>query len=375
MTAEQSRLFADYILGMPDQEGAAEYVRFSAFRLDDTFFNELRSMIGEARNRNNVQRERSLEHLMSVASDACGRAYAPFAEARTAKAGKNTAVKAKPQTDYARAIEMIQLDKRVTSMMMRTHFNPVDDSVIDDWKIIADGYRELISAGQPAQPLYNVASLRLKYAQALESIARAYSSMNDSNQSRAYYTRAAKAFEEAGNRAEASNCRSKINSDRMSEEGELDDQIRAALRDLESLDRKEPEYFSRLVDLGELQAQAGDDFAAEKTLVKAESGLEAAKWANPSGSQLAEALVASLKSMETGSTLPRGLNIQTNVMVRTLHRRIHLALADIYGRLGDAAKADQRLKLAEEMDRSAPTDDFSTTMLHKLAGEWQSLFK
>jgi tetratricopeptide (TPR) repeat protein len=379
MTTEQSRLFADYILGMPDQDAAAEYVRFSAFRLDGTFFNEMHSMIGEARNRNDIQRERSLERLMSVASDACGRAHAPFAEARAARTSKKTKiVKAEPQTDYARAMEMIQLDKRVTGMMMRTHFNPVDDSVIDDWKIIADGYRKLIDAGPPETPLYTIASLRLKYAQALESIGRAYKSMNDSKQSRAYYKQAAKAFEEAGDRAEAANCRAKIGSDRMSEEGEFDGQIGAALQDLEAFVQREPEYFSRLVDLGELQAQAGDDFAAEKTLVKAESGLKAAEWGNPSGSDLAEALVASLKSIETGSTLPAEKNIQTNMMVRTLHRRIHLALADIYrrlGRKGDAAKAAQRLKLAEEMDRSAPDDDFSTTMLHGLAGEWQSLFK
>jgi hypothetical protein len=104
MTPEQSRLFADYILGMPDRNNAAEYVQFSAFRLDDTFFSELRAMMDEARNRKDGSRRTSLEWLMSVASDACGHAYAPFEEARAKpKAGKTEA-----GDDYSRAMRAQQ---------------------------------------------------------------------------------------------------------------------------------------------------------------------------------------------------------------------------------------------------------------------------
>jgi tetratricopeptide (TPR) repeat protein len=200
-------------------------------------------------------------------------------------------------------------------------------------------------------------------------------SLNDGKQSSAYYKQAAKAFDEAGEPGEAARCRSMPGEARMAEEAEYDDQIRAALQDLEKLDKKLPEYFSRLVDLGELQAQAENDFAAEKTLLKAESGLKAAKWGNPSGGDLAGALVATLKGMESGQGVSPAQNIQTSILVRGLHRRIHLGLADIYRRLGDARKADERLKLAEEMDRSSPDDDFSTTMLNKLAGDWKNLFR
>jgi hypothetical protein len=65
MTTEQARLFADYILGMPDRNSAADYVRFSAFRLDDTFFNELQRLISEAQKRMDGQRKHSLEWLVS----------------------------------------------------------------------------------------------------------------------------------------------------------------------------------------------------------------------------------------------------------------------------------------------------------------------
>src|ERR1700730_871741 len=146
MNSEQARLFTDYILGMPDQNSAAEYVRFSAFRLDDTFFDELGRMIGEARSRNDDQQQQSLDWLTSVASDARGRAYAPFVAAAEARPSRKGA-KAEPQTDYLRAMEMIHLDKRVTAMMMRENFNPVNDALIDDWKNIVAGYRKLLRDG------------------------------------------------------------------------------------------------------------------------------------------------------------------------------------------------------------------------------------
>jgi tetratricopeptide (TPR) repeat protein len=161
----------------------------------------------------------------------------------------------------------------------------------------------------------------------------------------------------------------------MVEEAGYDDQIRAALEALERLNETQPEYYSRLVDLGDLQAHAGDDFAAEKTLLKAESGLDRAKWSNPTGADLANALVATLQGIQTEKSVPARQNIQTSLQVRGLYRRIHLRLADVYERLGDLAKAEQRLNLAREMDRSSPDDEFSKTMLNNLAGEWKDLFR
>jgi hypothetical protein len=49
-------------------------------------------------------------------------------------------------------------------------------------------------------------------------------------------------------------------------------------------------------------------------------------------------------------------------------------LSDIHRRSGETEKSDARLKLAEEMDRSSPDDDFSNTM-RKLAGDWKNLFR
>ena len=373
MTSEQARLFADYILSMPDRNGAADYVRLSAFRLDDTFFGQLGELISEAHSRGDGARQQSLDWLMSVASDARGRAYAPFAGAAKTKSSRGVA-KAEPQTDAARALELIQIDKRVTAMMMRTHFNPMDDAVIDDWKNIIRDYRGMIDAGPLKTPLYTIDSVRLKVAQSLEALARAYASLHDAKQSRACWEQAAQAFDEAGERGEATRCRSRQREDSMAEGAEYDDQIHAALQDLENLDKKQPEYFARMVDLGELQAHAGDDFAAEKTLLNAESGLSHAKWENPSGSDLAEALVATLTGLSSGQSVSPSRNIQTSVLVRSLYRRIHLGLADVYQRMGDARNAGKRLNRAEEMDRSSPDDDFSTTMT-KLSGDWQKLFR
>lgn len=371
MTKRQARLFADYILGMPDRNGAADYVRFSAFRLDDTFFNELREMISEARQGTDGPREQSLEWLSSVASDAKGRAYAPF---RVAGQRSQARATSEPQTGYSRGMQVIELDKRVTDMMMRTHFNPADDAVIADWKNIVDGYRELVDADPPQTAFYTVESLRLKIARSLESLASAYESMDDRAQSRNYYQQAASAYEQAGQPNEAARCWSRLGEERMVEEARYNDQIRAALEDLERLDENEPEYYSRLVDLGEFQAHAGDNFAAEKTLLKAESGLED-KWPNPAGADLASALMATLQGMQAGKSVPPRQNIQISLHVRGLYRRINMQLAEIYRHLGDLTRAEDRLNRVREMDRSSPDDEFSNTMRNKLSGEWNDLFR
>lgn len=364
MTSEQARLFADYILGMPERDGAASYVQFSAFRLDDTFFEELSKMINEARK--DKGRKSSLEWLQSVASKAVGKAYEAF---------KAPAVEV-PAGDYERAKMMLDLDGRVTSMMMRTWSNPANDSVITDWKNIIEGYRALIKAGPPKiTAYYNIEILRQKVAQALQSLARAYHSINDAESSHEYYTQAARAYEEAGEPEEAAKCRLITGESRMMDEADFDGQIRTALEELENLDLKSPDYFSRLVDLGELEARAGDDFAAEKTLLKAEAGLKASGMGNPSGGDLAQSLVNTLMAIDSGKSISPMAMIDKRLHVRGLHRRIHIGLADVYQRLnrkGDVKKAKERLTMAEDMDRSSPDDDFSNTM-RSSSNKWGKL--
>jgi tetratricopeptide (TPR) repeat protein len=368
MTPENARLFVDYILGMADRNAAAKYVQLNAFRLDETFFSELRGVMDEARGRRDGGRRKALDWLMSVASDACGRAYAPFAEARAAsKPEKHGA-----ETDTARALRVVQIDQRVTAMLMRTHFNAVDPQAIADWKHIVEDYEAIIKAGPPGTPLYSLQSLRHKVAQALESLASAYASGNDAEESGIAYEEAARAFDEAGSPAEAVRCRSRLVESRLIDRSEYDEQIRRAIEDLEQLDEKQPEYFSRLIDLGELQAQVGDDFAAARTLKRAEDALIAANWVNPSGANLAEVLIATLTAIGPGESAPSANHIATSIAVRGLHRRIHLALADIYRRSGDIVNADDRLRRVEEMERSAPDDEFSTTM-RNAAGRWMNL--
>jgi tetratricopeptide (TPR) repeat protein len=366
MTSQQARLFTDYILGMPDRNGAASYVEFSAFRLDETFFEELGKMINEARN--DRKRRSSLEWLQSVASEATGKAYQAF---------ESPAVGV-PEGDYERAKMMLELDGRVRSMMMRTWFNPVNDSVITDWKNSIEGYRALIKAGPPkSAAYYKIESLRRNFAEALQSLARAYQSINDAKNSNEYFIQAARAYEEAGDPEEAAKCRQTTCESRMAEEADFDGRIRTTLEGLEKIDRRSPEYFSRLVDLGELQARAGDDFAAEKTLLKAEAGLKTSGMDNPSGGELARSLVSTLMAIDSGRSISPMAMIDKRLQVRGLHRRIHLGLADIYQRLNrkrDANKAKERLAMAETMDRSSPDDDFSNTM-RGLSGEWGKLFR
>jgi hypothetical protein len=188
---------------------------------------------------------------------------------------------------------------------------------------------------------------------------------------------AAQAHEEAGEPGEAAKCRQITGESRMTQEANFDGQILVALEELEHLDRKSPDYFSRLVDLGELQARAGDDFAAEKTLLKAEAGLKASGMDNPSGGDLAQSLVSTLMAIDPRKGISPISMIDKRLQVRGLHRRIHLGLSDVYQRLnreGDAKKAKERLAMAEDLDRSSPDDDFSNTM-RGLSGKWGKLFR
>src|SRR5215467_12997033 len=101
-------------------------------------------------------------------------------------------------------------------MMMRTWFNPVNDSVITDWKNSIEGYRALIKAGPPkSAAYYKIESLRRNFAEALQSLARAYQSINDAKNSNEYFIQAARAYEEAGDPEEAAKCRQTTCESRM----------------------------------------------------------------------------------------------------------------------------------------------------------------
>jgi tetratricopeptide (TPR) repeat protein len=331
----------------------------------------MRTLIEEASSRKDRTRKQSLEWLMSVATDATGHAQAPFAAAAASRSPESTT--RKPNTDYERAMALLEIDRRVTAMTMRTHFNPVDRAVVSDWQNILDGYRQVLEAGPPTAPLYTIESVRRRLAQSLESLGRAHVALHDDEEAAAAYQQAARAYDSAGEPVEASRCRSTVRQHKLVDEAEYDQQIRAAFQDMEDLDQTQPEYFSRLVELGELQVQAGDDFAAEKTLRKAQAGLDATKCGNPGGGDLAEALLATLGGISSGDAISPLIDIRTRLQVRGLHRRIHLSLADIYQRAGNMSRADEQLRLAKTMDQSSPNDDFSTTMRTKLASDWKHL--
>jgi hypothetical protein len=368
MTAEQARLFADYILGMEKSAGES-YLKFSAFRLDDTFFEELGSMINEAEAAGDGRRQAALERLQAKAQEACGRALAQFEDLEETPA---------PKTDYEKGMRLIELDQRVTSMMMRVWSNPVTDDIIADWKKILNGYLDLLKAGDAPSSFYTLESLQVKVAETVEAIARAYASKRDTASAARYFRDAALEFEKAGRVEGALRCRHAAAAGEREEEGDLDGKIQSVLKELDRLEPGSVAYCARLVDLGELQSQGGDDFAAEKTLLEVESYLKSAGFRNPSGTEFADALMAAVQGADSNYSQNAVASLLMKQELRSVYQRLHFALARVYQGLdfkGNADKAQHHMKLAENMDSQEMNDEFSQRMLKSLAAGLGDMFR
>ena len=272
-----------------------------------------------------------------------------------------------PLDDMSKMRRLMELDQRSLAAMFMLMPGKATETGVAEWKEIHAGYEDLLRAGAPKDAFYTLDSVRKKMADTTDSIARSYDSLNNLEQAKLYYEQAAQSYEEIGDHDKANRCRNHIAQIRLSDEGNLDDELLRLQTMLESVPKNSLQHAQLLIDLGELYIQMSDDDEAEKLLTVANRELDELG-GNPAGANLGDALAQSLSSILEGKHAGGPTPIETQTLMRGLYRRLYLALAQIYREL-DADKAAAYLAQARQLDSKELNEDFSKRMLEALSGD------
>jgi tetratricopeptide (TPR) repeat protein len=270
-----------------------------------------------------------------------------------------------PPDDLAKTRRLIEIDQRYVVAMPDTMPGRASEAAIKSFESIKADYDALIDAGPPSFALYKIEDVMVKSADVTESIARTYDSLRNDAQAAVYYEQAATAYERCGHPDKAQRCRSALAQVKLSAGGDIDDELQRLQAWRDTLDPASLEHAKATVQLGELFSAAGDDFEAERYLREAEASLQQGGFDNPGGGNLADALTQSVSRILSGEHVSGPTDIETQMAVRDLHRRIYLAYAQIY-RTSDPDRAAELLKKAEAMDSSDVNQQFSDTMMKSL---------
>ena len=272
-----------------------------------------------------------------------------------------------PLDDMSKMRRLMELDQRSLAAMFMLMPGRASEASIAEFKEIYAGYENLLAAGAPKDPFYTLDSVRKKMADTTGSIARSYDSLNNLEQAKLYYERAAQSYEAIGDHDNANRCRDNIAKIRVSDEADLDDELLRLQTMLESAPKNSHQHAQVLLELGELYMKMSDDDEAEKLLTAANRELDALG-GNPAGANLGDALAESLSAILEGKHPGGPTPIETQTLMRGLYRRLYLALAQIYREL-DADKAAAYLEQARKLDSKELNEDFSKRMLEALSGD------
>jgi hypothetical protein len=273
-----------------------------------------------------------------------------------------------PLDDMAKARRLMEIDRRYLPMLADTMPGRANDQVIRNLESVHDDYERLARCGLPTYPLYTERDLEGKMADVMESLARAHDSLNHVEEARRAYKQAQQMWQHTGQADKARRCEAALARLKLSTEGNVDDEVNRLQEELELISAPSLAHVKALVELGELQSRASDDFAAEESLLQAQDEMEQLGYASgsgPSGTDLAKALQESLLGIMSGDAPKGPTQIETKILGRDLQLRILLALAQIY-RESDPDKANDYLQRSKEMDSSAENEAFSDEMLKAL---------
>lgn len=209
--------------------------------------------------------------------------------------------------------------------------------------------------GPPQYPLYQLDDVRGRMADVLETTARAYDSLRDSQQAVAYFERAAIAFDEVGQQEHAERCRVNIARIRAADNPNLDQEITRLQGLLETLPESSLKHVEALISLGELHAKEGDDYEATQLLQKAQVVLQAMGHGDPGDQDAAAVLRQSVQRIMSGQHSGGPTQIETLVWVRTLYQRLYLALAQLF-RETDPDRASDYSQRLERLERTDMTE-------------------
>jgi tetratricopeptide (TPR) repeat protein len=264
-----------------------------------------------------------------------------------------------PLDDIARANLLRSIDNRLllVSMRLSRDGRASEDNVRELEAVIQDCDR-LLHAEPSKYGFAPPETVRNKRADAQKYLARVYDLLGDTEHALRTYEAAAEALRAAGKPEEASRC--SVDSvimlyNHADHHGRME--AIARMRDiLKVIPDDDVEYANTLVELGGMYSGVGEDYEADRILDKAEEKLHAMGHTNPSGTQLADSLKASLCAILTDSvaagTPASKMPIAVQNQVRSIYRRLYEMRQQIYRGWGDLDRAERyRLLLEQQAQR------------------------
>lgn len=264
--------------------------------------------------------------------------------------------------EQARMTKMMDLDRRMTSGMMRAMPGVCTSGDVAHLIELRDGYGELKASARPSDMLVTVDTLEERIANVTDWIGRALDSMNQSSEALPYFEEARALYAALGKSDVVAQLDDKIGEINVHVGGGLDAELTRLRVLLEHGGLGQLDRARVLIQLGELLSKAGDDFEAAEHLIEAEGLL--AESPNPSDGQLLESLADSVRGI-MGSTTSSGEDtpIVRAMTIRALHQRLYFALGNAYRETHPEKAMAYEEKLATLDERSGGLDASVITKL------------
>jgi len=244
-----------------------------------------------------------------------------------------------PLDDLGKAQLFMSIQDRHMKTMLKAVPGQASQAVVDELSAIHDAYRELLDHGPPEHPFYDAAKVESYMADVLEKIAMTYDWMRETDKAREFHGRAADAFEEVGDAAEAERIRGNMTDSEQDASGDFDTAIQRVQGELESRAEGTMEHGMSLVELGELYMRGGDDYSAEQYLTKALAAFESMGLTDPSDQDPRKVLEESMTGIRSGEERTGPTEIEKLVASRGAYQRIYQCLTSIYTASEDFEKA------------------------------------
>ena len=270
----------------------------------------------------------------------------------------------------------IATDGRVTSVMTRLLPGQADESVVEELMDICGDYNRILNGPPSSHGMYSDADLHRKIGQSLSFAGMASESLRNDERALTFYEQACQAYDTAGDQAEATKCRGKIDELKIVCEGDVDADIERLQQAVLEMPGPTLARVDALIGLGEALTRQGDSYGARDHLLEAEAILTdpANGFGEPGSDDLAQSLLSSMQALMDGDAQAGGTEIESKMALRGLYGRLYHALAAAY-RDDDPDKASGYLDLAEDMDSDAQSQDFGKEMMALLGGKYQDLLK
>jgi len=260
-------------------------------------------------------------------------------------------------TDVQEAMKRMQakmaLDKSMLTSQMACTAGRVGDDLIAAIQQCIEGYRQLLDTTPPDDMLVRPDDLEKQIADATEWLARTYETAERFDEASASYEEAGRLYERRGDQTGVQRCLDKAGELQIYVDGDLDAELQRLQQRLVSAEPGTLDHVQVLIMIGELFAQAHDDFEAEKYLKEAEAELEAVGGLPSDGALLSD-LAGSIHGIMSPSGTQGPTPVEVGLQQRLLSHRLYLALAGIYRKTRPelAAKYEAEVKQTVSGDLS-----------------------